>query len=153
MLLKQGGNEITDEQTIAQEMNLYFASVFTQEQSILHEFGNIISDRLRSLPCAASEVGLIWSRLASWKNVHKNCLLHYGRYLNQNQFGYLKGKSTLAHLLSCFQDWSLSRNSLKTLAPTTHTQPTWYMMGPYCYGWETFWIMLSNALSESLKVK
>lgn len=33
--------------------------------------------------------------------------------LNPHQFGYLKGKSTLAQLLSCFHDWSLSRNNSK----------------------------------------
>ena len=33
--------------------------------------------------------------------------------LNPHQFGYLKGKSTLAQLLSCFHDWSSSRNNSK----------------------------------------
>ncbi len=33
--------------------------------------------------------------------------------LNQNQFGYLKGKSTLAQMLSCYNDWCTSRNSSK----------------------------------------
>ncbi len=31
--------------------------------------------------------------------------------LNQNQFGYLKGKSTLAQMLRCYNDWCTSRNS------------------------------------------
>ena len=31
--------------------------------------------------------------------------------LNPSQFGYLKGRSTVSQLLSCHNDWSLSRNS------------------------------------------
>ena len=42
VLLKDGRNEITDEQSIAQEMNLYFSSVFTHEKSDLPEFDNMI---------------------------------------------------------------------------------------------------------------
>ena len=34
--------------------------------------------------------------------------------LNPNQFGFTKGKSTLAQLLSSFNDWSSSRNNSKT---------------------------------------
>ena len=34
--------------------------------------------------------------------------------LNSHQFGFTKGKSTLAQLLSCSHDWSSSRNSSKT---------------------------------------
>ena len=34
--------------------------------------------------------------------------------LNSHQFGFTKGKSTLAQLLSCFHDWSSSRNNSKT---------------------------------------
>ena len=56
MLLKEDGKEITDDESIAQEMNLYFSSVFTQEQSNLPEFGNIINDRLSSILCTTSEV-------------------------------------------------------------------------------------------------
>ena len=42
VLLKDVRNEITDEQSIAQEMNLYFSSVFTHEKSDLPEFDNMI---------------------------------------------------------------------------------------------------------------
>ena len=35
MLLKTDGKEITEDESIAQEMNLYFLSVFTQEESNL----------------------------------------------------------------------------------------------------------------------
>ena len=35
VLLKKDGKEITEDESIAQEMNLYFLSVFTQEQSNL----------------------------------------------------------------------------------------------------------------------
>ena len=38
-LLKEDGKDITDDESITQEMNLYFSSVFTQEQSNLPEFG------------------------------------------------------------------------------------------------------------------
>ena len=33
--------------------------------------------------------------------------------LNPSQFGYLKGRSTVSQLLSCYNDWCLSRNSSK----------------------------------------
>jgi len=33
--------------------------------------------------------------------------------LNPHQFGFLKGKSPLAQLFSCFHDWSSSRNNSK----------------------------------------
>ena len=54
--MKENGKEITDDESIAQEMKLYFSSVFTQEQSNLPEFGNIINDRLSSILCTTSEV-------------------------------------------------------------------------------------------------
>ena len=38
VLLREGEKEITDEYSIAQEMNCYFLSVFTQEHSNLPEF-------------------------------------------------------------------------------------------------------------------
>ena len=41
---------------------------------------------------------------AFWSNNH---------VLNPNQFGYLKGKSSLAELLSCYHHWCLTRNSSK----------------------------------------
>ena len=33
--------------------------------------------------------------------------------LNLNQFGYLEGRSTVSQLLSCYNDWCLTRNSSK----------------------------------------
>ena len=33
--------------------------------------------------------------------------------LNPSQFGYLKGRSTVSQLLSCYNDWCLLRNSSK----------------------------------------
>ena len=191
VLLKDGRNDITDEQSIAQEMNLYFSSVFTHEQSDLPEFDNMIYDNLSHILCTSSEVekhlkalnilkspgpDLISPHIlkecalelstslcvlfnksfttgmlpADWKianitpihkkgNKHKKenyrqisltsivCKIaekivrsrittfwstHH--VLNPNQFGYLKGKSTPAQLLSCYHDWCLSRNSSKT---------------------------------------
>ena len=56
VLLKKDGKEITEDESIAQEMNLYFLSVFTQEQSNLPEFGNIINDKLSIILGATSEV-------------------------------------------------------------------------------------------------
>ena len=38
-LLKEVGKKITDDESITQEITLYFLSVFTQEQSNLPEFG------------------------------------------------------------------------------------------------------------------
>ena len=49
-------------------MNLYFSSVFTQEQSNLPEFGNIINDRLSSILCTTSEVEKYLKTL----NAHKS---------------------------------------------------------------------------------
>ena len=49
MLLKDDEKEGGDDESIAEEINLYFSSVFTQEQSNLPEFGNIINYRLSSI--------------------------------------------------------------------------------------------------------
>ena len=49
VLLKDGRNEITDEQSIAQEMNLYFSSVFTHEQSDLPILSGLIQAHIREL--------------------------------------------------------------------------------------------------------
>ena len=68
MLLKEDGKEITDDEGIAQEMNLYFSSVFTQEQSNLPEFGNIINDRLNDIFCTTSEVEKYLKALNSQKS-------------------------------------------------------------------------------------
>ena len=68
VLLKQDGKEITDDGSIAQEMNLYFSSVFTQEQSNLPEFGNIINDRLSSILFTTNEVEKYLKTL----NAHKS---------------------------------------------------------------------------------
>ena len=54
VLLKDGRNEITDEQSIAQEMNLYFSSVFTREQSDLPEFDSMINHNLSHILCTSS---------------------------------------------------------------------------------------------------
>ena len=68
VLLKDGRNEITDEQSIAQEMNLYFSSVFTREQSDLPEFDNMIYDNLSHIFCTSSEVEKHLKAL----NIHKS---------------------------------------------------------------------------------
>ena len=68
VLLKEDGKEITDDESIAQEMKLYFSSVFTQEQSNLPEFGNIINDRLSSILCTTSEV----EKYVKTLNAHKS---------------------------------------------------------------------------------
>ena len=59
MLLKDGRHEITDEPSIAQEMNLYFSSVVTHEQSDLPEFDNVINDYLSHILCTPSPLGPI----------------------------------------------------------------------------------------------
>ena len=48
---------------------------------------------------------IVRSRVTAFWSEHQD--------LNPHQFGYLKGKSTLAQLLSCFHDWSSSRNNSK----------------------------------------
>ena len=59
VLLKEDGKEITDDESIAQEMNLYFSSVFTQEQTNLPEFSNMVNDRLSSILCTNQRSGKI----------------------------------------------------------------------------------------------
>ena len=56
VLLKEGEKVITDEYSIAQEMNCYFSSVFTHEQSNLPEFDDFIEDKLNNILCNANEV-------------------------------------------------------------------------------------------------
>ena len=56
MLLKDGSKEYTDEQSIAQEMNPHFSSVFTHEKSDLPEFDVMIYDNLSHILCTSSEV-------------------------------------------------------------------------------------------------
>ena len=56
------------EQSIAQEMNLYFSSVFTHEQSDLPEFDNMIYDNLSHILCTSSEVEKHLKAL----NIHKS---------------------------------------------------------------------------------
>ena len=68
MLLEDGRNKITDEQSITQEMNLYFLSVFTHEQSDLPEFDNMINDYLSHILCTPSEVEKHLKAL----NIHKS---------------------------------------------------------------------------------
>ena len=68
VLLKDGRNETTDEQSIAQEMNLYFSSVFTHEQSDLPEFNNMIHDYLSHILCTPSELEKHLKAL----NIHKS---------------------------------------------------------------------------------
>ena len=97
VLLREGEKEITEEYSIAQEMNSYFASVFTQEQSNLPEFDNLLEDKLSNILCNANEVekhlkelnvhksqGPDWSHHAYWRNVHKNCQPHCARYLTSH---------------------------------------------------------------------
>ena len=68
VLLKDGRNKITDEQSIAQEMNLYFSSVFTHEQSDLPEFDNVMNDYMSHILCTPSEVEKHLKAL----NIHKS---------------------------------------------------------------------------------
>ena len=67
-LLKDGGNEITGERSIAQEMNLYFSSVFTYEQSDLPEFDDMIHDYLSHILCTPTELEKHLKAL----NIHKS---------------------------------------------------------------------------------
>lgn len=67
VLLEKDGKEITEDESIAQEMNLYFSSVFTHTKSKLPEFDNI-NARLNSILCTTSEVEKYLKTL----NVHKS---------------------------------------------------------------------------------
>ena len=58
-----------------------------------------------SIVCKVAEK-IVHSRVTAFWSEHQ--------VLNPHQFGYLKGKSTLAQLLNCFHDWSSSRNNSKT---------------------------------------
>ena len=55
-MLKEGKEEITGDQSIAQRMKLYFPSVFTQEKNDLPHFGNRGNDGLCNIYCTANEV-------------------------------------------------------------------------------------------------
>ena len=48
---------------------------------------------------------IVKSRVVSFWSEHQ--------LLNPNQFGYLEGRSTMSQLLSCYDDWCVSRNSSK----------------------------------------
>ena len=48
---------------------------------------------------------IVKSRVVSFWSEHQ--------LLNPNQFGYLEGRSTMLQLLSCYDDWCVSRNSSK----------------------------------------
>ena len=48
---------------------------------------------------------IVTSRVVSFWTEHQ--------LLNPSQFGYLEGRSTVSQLLSCYNDWCLTRNSSK----------------------------------------
>lgn len=48
---------------------------------------------------------IVKSRVVSFWTEHQ--------LLNPSQFGYLEGRSTVSQLLSCYNDWCLTRNSSK----------------------------------------
>ena len=74
------------------------------EKGNKHKKENYCQISLTSVVCKVTE-NMVRSRVtASWSNNH---------VLNPNQFGYLKGKSSLAELLSCYHHWCLTRNSSK----------------------------------------
>ena len=57
---------------------------------------------LTSIVCKLGEKNVKDRLVNFWKN---------SNIFNSNQFGYLKGKSTLTQLLSCYNDWAKSRNT------------------------------------------
>ena len=69
-----------------------------------HKKENYRQVSLSSIVCKVAEK-IVRSRVTAFWSEHQD--------LNPHQFGYLKGKSTLAQLLSCFHDWSSSRNNSK----------------------------------------
>ena len=69
-----------------------------------HQKQNYRQISLTSIICKVAEK-IIRSKISAF-------WLHH-QVLNEKQFGYLRGKSTLAQLLSCFNDWAVSRNNSK----------------------------------------
>ena len=69
-----------------------------------HKKENYRQVSLTSIVCKVAEK-IVRFRVTAFWSEHQ--------VLNPHQFGYLKGKSTVAHLLSCFHDWSSSRNNSK----------------------------------------
>ena len=69
-----------------------------------HKKENYLQVSLTSIVCKVAEK-IVRSRVTAFWSEHQ--------VLNSHQFGYLKGKSKLAQLLSCFHDWSSSRNNSK----------------------------------------
>ena len=56
MFLKERGAEITSDQEIAQHVNVYFSSVFTNEQMTLPVFDYVLDEKLCNVSCTPSEV-------------------------------------------------------------------------------------------------
>ena len=56
VLLKERNQEATCDHDIAQQMNEYFSSVFTQERNTLPEFDYVVSEKLGNVSCSANEV-------------------------------------------------------------------------------------------------
>ena len=69
-----------------------------------HKKENYRQVSLTSIVCKVAEK-IVRSRVTAFWSEHQ--------VFNPHQFGYLKEKSTLAQLLSCFHDWSSSRNNSK----------------------------------------
>ena len=69
-----------------------------------HKKKNYRQISLASITCKTAEK-IVKSRVVSFLTEHQ--------LLNPNQLGYLKGRSTVSQLLSCYNDWCLSRHSSK----------------------------------------
>ena len=55
--------------------------------------------------CGENRLELVKSRVMDfWQNIN---------IFNPNQFAYMEGRSTLSEILSCYDDWTKSRNNRK----------------------------------------
>ncbi|CAB4020675.1 Hypothetical predicted protein, partial [Paramuricea clavata] len=136
VLLKVADREITNDMEIAESMNTYFSSVFTDETyDNFPTVNRILNEELTDVQCTIEEVERHLKTLNVCKSsgpdnipprILKECasqlapslamfnILFLGRKVfNENQFGYLKNKSTLSQLLLCYNDWAKTRNDTK----------------------------------------
>ncbi|CAB3990767.1 Hypothetical predicted protein [Paramuricea clavata] len=112
--LKVGESVFTDDQVIADSMNSYFSSIFTVENyDNIPVLDYIVDERLEKIRCSVDEVEkLLLNRKVEKSRGPDNIPARILKMniLSENQFAYLKGKSTVTQQLLTV-DWVRSRNS------------------------------------------
>ena len=102
-------------------MNSFFSSVVSVEDHENFPNLNYITDKkLCNIFCSATEVEKLLRNLNIYKSSGPDCrrtlVVDFWSDLNlfnPDQFAYLRGKSTLAQLLSnCYNDWAKAKESL-----------------------------------------